>query len=144
MSLVGGSVKAGGVEASATGILQSPDKLIEDLANLRITAKQLGREMPETGQKVRSIGAEVDQIATRFLPSEETLSYEVLDSPAREYERIRRDMPRGQSRTIEMNRLVNEVRIRAAASPALARQYAPAAAIRQSGGPNRGSGTSAG
>jgi hypothetical protein len=126
ISLVGGSVKAGGVEASATGILQSPDKLIEDLANLRTSTEQLGREMPETGQKVRSIGAEVDQIATRYLPSEETLSDEVLDNLAREYERIRRDMPPGRSRTIAMNKLVNEVRIRAAASPASARRHSPA------------------
>src|SRR6185312_9727028 len=44
ISLVGGSVKAGGVEASATGILQSPDKFIEDLANLRTSTEQLGQE----------------------------------------------------------------------------------------------------
>jgi hypothetical protein len=126
ISLVGGSVKAGGVEASAAGILQSQDKLIDDLANLRTSTERLGQEMPETAQKVRSIGAEVDKIAARHLPSEETLSDEVLDDLAREYERLRRDMPPGQPRTIRMDKLVNEVRIRAAASPASARRQAPA------------------
>jgi hypothetical protein len=122
--LVGGSVKAAGVEASAIGILQSPDKLIDDLANLRTSTEQLGQELPTGGERVQVIGAEVDQIATRYLPSEETLPAGVLDDLAREYERIRRDMPRGQSRTIAMNKLVNEVRIRAAASPMSARRKA--------------------
>ena len=126
LSLVGGSVKAGGVEASAIGILQSPDKLIEDLANLRTSTEQLGQEMPKAGEKVQTIGAEVNQIATRYLPSERTLPDEVLDDLAREYERIRRDIPPGRSRTNAMNKLVNEVRIRAAASPVSARQQAPA------------------
>jgi hypothetical protein len=125
LSLVGGSVKAAGVEASAVGILQSPDKLIEDLTNLRTSADQLGQDMPNAGAKVQAIGDEVDQIATRYLPSEETLPNDVLDDLARQYERIRRDMPRGQSRTIAMNKLVSEVRIRAAASPLSARREAP-------------------
>ncbi len=126
LSLVGGSVKAAGVEASAIGILQSPDKLIEDLASLLTSTDQLGQEMPKGSERVQVIGAEVDQIATRYLPSEETLPAEVLDDLARKYEQIRQEMPRGQSRTIAMNKLVNEVRIRAAASPMAARRKAPA------------------
>ncbi|HKR67229.1 MAG TPA: hypothetical protein VJT16_00110 [Streptosporangiaceae bacterium] len=126
LSLVGGSVKAAGVEASAIGILQSPDRLIEDLANLRTRTEELVQEVPDADQRVQGIGAEFDQIANRYLPSEETLPDEALYDLAREYERIRRDNPRGQSRTIAMNKLVNQVRIRAAASPMSARRKAPA------------------
>lgn len=125
MSLTGGSVKAGGVEASATGLLQATDLLVDDLANLRTSTEQLGQEMPEAASRVRSLEAEVDQIATRYLPSEETLSDQVLGRLAREYERIRRDMPPGQSRTVAMNKLVNEVRIRAAAAPRSTRRHTP-------------------
>jgi hypothetical protein len=82
--------------------------------------------MPKGGEKAQVIGAEVDQIATRCLPNEETLPADVLDDLAREYERIRQEMPPGQSRTTAMNKLVNEVRIRAAASPMSARRKAPA------------------
>jgi hypothetical protein len=93
IALVGGSVKAGGVEASAAGILRSPDQVVDDFAAIRASMEQLGQEMPEASQKIRSIGVEVDQIATRYLPEEDTLSDEVLNGLAREYERIRRDMP---------------------------------------------------
>lgn len=124
ISMTGGSIKAAGVEASATGIVR-PDQLVDDLASLRTSAERVARELPATEPGVRTLEAEVDSIAQRYLPREETLSPEIVDGLAREYERIRRDMPPGQARTIAMNKLLNQVRVRATAAPESARRLAP-------------------
>jgi hypothetical protein len=123
--LVGGSVKAAGVEASAGGLLTSPDELIGDLAKLRSATEQIGQGPPDPTSTARSIDAAIDSIAMRYLPSENVLSEEILSREARNYEQIRSTMPPGDTRTRTMNTLANEVRIRAAAAPVTAHQYAP-------------------
>ncbi|TDP96349.1 hypothetical protein [Labedaea rhizosphaerae] len=119
LALAGGSVKAGGWEASSTGLMQAPEQLIEDLTELRTTAE------PPPGER-GTVQGDVDRIAARYLPPEQTLTPEVVNRLAREYEAIRRRMRGGDKRTAAMNRLVNEVRIRAAAAPETARAMAPA------------------
>ena len=121
LALAGGSVKAGGLEASSTGLMQAPERFIEDLTELRATAdRPLGRA-PDSA----AIESGVDRIAARYLPAEETLSPAVLDGLAREYERLRRTMSSGDKRTMAMSKIVNEVRVRAAAAPESARRTAP-------------------
>lgn len=122
LALAGGSVKAGGLEASSTGLMQAPERFIEDLTELRASADR------PSGQPLDPAAIEtgVDRMAARYLPAEETLTPEVLDGLAREYEEIRRTMRSGDRRTSAMSKIVNEVRVRAAAAPESARRMAPA------------------
>lgn len=124
LALAGGSVKAGGLEASSTGLMQAPERLIEDLTELRSSTES--RESAESPPGERGVvQSDVDRIAARYLPAEQTLTPEVVDGLAREYERIRRAMRGGDKRTSAMNKVVNEVRVRAAAAPETARALAP-------------------
>ena len=118
LALAGGSVKAGGLEASSTGLMPG---LIEDLTELRASADRPLGQAPDAAV----IESGVDRLAARYLPAEETLSPAVLDDLAREYERLRRTMSSGDNRTAAMTRIVNEVRVRAAAAPESARRLAP-------------------
>jgi hypothetical protein len=122
MSLTGGSVRGAGVEASTGGILSSDD-LIKSLVDVRAAADLAGQGAIGTDSLVESVGATVDQIAQSYLP-ETALSNDVLAGLARRYEDIRRTQSPGRDRTIAMNRLINEVRIRANAAPEAARQRA--------------------
>ncbi len=122
--LAGGSLKAAGVEAKTAGLLTSPDEFINDLANLRTTAEPIRDGTDDLTAAARRIDTVIDNMASRYLSADDVLSEEVLNREAREYERIRRTMSAGQERTTAMNRLVNEVRIRAAAAPAAASRYA--------------------
>lgn len=63
--LVGGSVKAGGVEATAGGLLSSPDELIDDLANLRTKTESIGTQQPDTRPSLQSLDSAIDRMATR-------------------------------------------------------------------------------
>jgi hypothetical protein len=121
--LVGGSVKAGGVEATAGGLLSSPDELIDDLANLRTKTESIGTQQPDTRPSLQSLDSAIDMMAIRYLPSDGVLSQPLLSQKARDYEAIRNTMASGAARTKAMSTLVNDVRIRAAAAPP-ARQYA--------------------
>jgi hypothetical protein len=122
LALAGGSVKAGGLEASSTGLMQAPERFIEDLTELRANAARPSGQPPDPA----AIESGVDRMAARYLPAEETLSPAVLDGLAREYERLRRTMSSGDKRTTAMSKIVNEVRVRAAAAPESARRLAPA------------------
>jgi hypothetical protein len=125
MSLTGGSVKAAGVEAAASGIL-STDDLAEGLARVQSVTEAADQGTIGTESLVESVGATVDQLARKYLPAEETLADEVLTGLARRYEDIRRSQPPSTDRTISMNQLVNEVLIRAKAAPEAARRKARA------------------
>ena len=121
--LKGGSLKAAGVEATTSGLLTT-DEFIDDLANLRTSADPAGDPTRDSAT-ARRIDTAIDRMASRYLPADEVLSESVLNREAREYERIRAAMPPGDARTKAMNKLVNEVQIRATAAPAAAAQLAP-------------------
>jgi hypothetical protein len=122
--LAGGSFKAAGAEVSTTGLLTSPDELVGDLANLRTTTEAIGQQGPDARSTVRKFNTAIDSMASRYLPADSVLSEDILSREARAYEEIRRTMSPGDARTSAMNKLVNEVRIRASAAPATAKQYA--------------------
>jgi hypothetical protein len=122
--LVGFSFKAAGVEATASGLLNSPDDLIRDLANIRTTAERVEQGAADPRSAGQVIDRAIDRMATRYVPADSALSEDILNRKARAYEEIRRKMPPGDNRTKEMTSLVNDVRIRAAAAPATARRYA--------------------
>lgn len=125
LSLTGGSLKAAGVEASASGLL-SADDLIDTLATIRTGTEQVEKgsaEAADPTEVARKVNAEVARIAEKYLPPEEAINETALDAIARRYEEIRRT-PRGRDRTIAMTRCVNETRVRAKAAPASARDRA--------------------
>jgi hypothetical protein len=124
--MVGFSFRAAGVEATAGGLLSSPDDLIRDLANMKTTAEQVEQGATDPKSAGQVIDQAIDRMATRYVPADSALSEDILTRKARDYEEIRRTMPRGDDRTRAMNGLVNDVRIRAAAAPATARRYTAA------------------
>jgi hypothetical protein len=117
VALTGGSLKAGGVEAQATGLLG----LVDYLANIRTATEQLepsaSGAAADPAQVMRQVNVEVNRIAASYLPPAETVNDAALASIARRYEQIRREQPRGPKRTVAMTRCVNEARVRAKAAP---------------------------
>jgi len=124
IALTGGSLKAGGVEAKASGLLD----LVDYLANIRTATEQLqptaSGAAADPAQVVRQVNAEVNRIAASYLPPAETVSDSALEAIARRYEQIRREQPSGPKRTVAMTRCVNEARVRAKAGPGRARERA--------------------
>ncbi len=123
--LAGGSVKAGGVEASATGLLSSPDDLVNDLAVLRTKTETIGRQQPAAEPSVEGIDSMISRMAVQYLPPDDVLSTQLLNQKAREYDEIRDSMPSGDQRTQAMTKIVNDARIRAAAAHEAAKKSAP-------------------
>ena len=113
--LTGGSVKTGGMEASAGGLF-TREQLMELLT--RAKAVTTAREDDENAAiAIADLAAEIDRLAFDALDSNETLSAEALRELALHYEHLRRDTPPGPQRTSAMTKIVNEVRVRAATSP---------------------------
>ncbi len=123
--MVGFSLKAAGVEATASGLL-SPDDLIRDLARLKTTAEQVEQGAADPKSAGHVIDQAINRMAQRYVPGDSALSEDILAQKSRAYEEIRRVTPPGNDRTTAMNGLVNDVRIRAAAAPASAQRYAAA------------------
>jgi hypothetical protein len=124
LSLTGGTLKAGGVEATAGGLFDS-EELVRRLTNIRVDTDELRLGKPEAVGVADSVEAEVNRIASEFLPPEETLTDVALATLAREYEQARGSMAPGDHRTGEMTRIVNEARVRARAAPEAARRRVP-------------------
>jgi hypothetical protein len=124
LALTGGTLKAGGVEASAGGLLNA-EELVQRLTSIRTRTEQLRQDTPAAAGVADSVEDEVNRIAAEFLPAGEMLTDPVLAVLAREYERVRSSIDPGTERTIEMNRIVNEARVRARAAPDAARALVP-------------------
>ncbi len=122
--LVGGSVKAGGIQASAGGLLSSPDSLVNDLAVLRTKTETIGQQQPAAEPSVEGIDSMISRMAVQYLPPDHVLSTQLLNQKAREYDEIRATMPSGEQRTQAMTKIVNDVRIRAAAAHETAKKSA--------------------
>ncbi len=120
--LTGGSLKAGGMEAS-TGGLFTREQLMELLT--RAKAVTTARDDDENAATaIADLEAEIDRLAFDALDSTETLSSDALHGLALSYERLRRDTMPGPKRTSAMTKIVNEVRVRAATSPSRATSQA--------------------
>lgn len=122
--LEGVSIKAGGIEATASGLLSSPDQLVGDLAAIRTKTDAIGEGQPAAQSSVEGIDSVIDRMAVQYLPADDVLSGPLLNQKARKYEELRANMPPGDARTRAMTTVVNDVRIRAAASPASAKSLA--------------------
>ena len=120
--LTGGSVKAGSVEASATGMF-SKEHLMELLTRAKIVTTAQGDD-----ENRRIAVAELDEAVTRLafdtFDSRQSLDEGLLRRMAVEYERLRREDAPGPRRTSAMTRIVNEVRVRASSSIELSRKLA--------------------
>lgn len=115
--LTGGTLKAAGLEASATGLI-TRETLFNLLAQAKgvISAKE---DDPSRVEAVKELDHLVEQIASEYLETSDSLDDDALASLARRYERLRRDTPPGPQRTSAMTRIVNEARVRGATSPSV-------------------------
>jgi hypothetical protein len=123
LSLTGGGVKAFGIEAS-TGGLANADALVVGLAEIRTQVEEVVREMPDAAPQVHIVEATVDRMASSFLGDVAAQTSEALATYARRYESIRQTQPPSRERTIAMNQLLNEARVRARAAPEQAARMA--------------------
>jgi hypothetical protein len=123
LSLTGGGFKAFGIEAS-TGGLANADALIVGLAQIRTEVAEVVRLAPSAAPQTQSVEAAVDRIASSFLSGIAAETSEALASNARRYETIRQTQPPSRDRTIAMNQLLNESRVRARAAPEQAGEIA--------------------
>lgn len=119
-ALVGGSVKAAGVEASVPGVLSQADAI-----DISVKARQVTSAGDEVER--RAAAQDLEESVNRLALAADrdvTLGDAVLEQLAREYERLRRELPPGSRRTAAMTRIVNEARARAALAPRSAREAA--------------------
>jgi hypothetical protein len=116
--LTGGSVKAGGVEASAPGMFSREDIL--DFLTRAKAVTTLREDQVAGNVALVELDAAVDRLAYDTLDGSRSLDADALRRLALEYERLRRDSPPGPQRTSAMTRIVNESRVRAASSIELA------------------------
>jgi hypothetical protein len=121
--VVGGTIKAGGVEATTGGLLNSPDDLVGDLASLRTKTENIAVRQPNFAPSVSTVNSAIDGIASKYLPPDRLLTTQLLGQKARQYERLRQTMSSSAARTNAMATLVNDVSIRATAAPVPARMY---------------------
>jgi hypothetical protein len=119
-ALTGGGFKAFGFEASAGGLANAPELLIVLLANIRTQVAEVERAAPETASRSESVRTEVDLIASAYLGGTATLTSDALSALARRYEFTRGNQPPSQGRSMAMNQILNEARVRARASPEMA------------------------
>ena len=122
LALTGGSLKAGGVEASAVGMFPR-DELVELLTRAKAVTSMSG-EADDGDVAIAELNAAVDKVAFDVLDSASSLDDNVLRRLALEYERLRRETPPGPARTSAMTRIVNEARVRAASSLQVAKTKA--------------------
>ena len=126
LSLTGGGVKAFGVEAS-TGGLANADALVVGFAEIRTQVDEIVRVTPAAAPQLQNVEATVDRMASSVLSGVAAETSEALAACARRYESIRQTQPPSRGRTIAMNQLLNEARVRARAAPeqavAIARDF---------------------
>jgi hypothetical protein len=120
--LTGGTVKAGSIEASAQGLL-SQDDLFELATRTKAVVVSAQGDEATRSVAIAELDATVDRVAQGALRPTESL-HDALRPLTQQYERLRRDTPPGPQRTSAMTRLMNEARVRAAASPDVARSLA--------------------
>lgn len=119
-ALVGGSIKAVGVEASVQGVLTRADAI-----DISVNARQVTSASDEEERKVAA--QELEQMINRLViptSGNVSISEASLFQLARDYERVRRDQGPGSRRTSAMTRIVNEARVMASLAPDAARQQA--------------------
>lgn len=119
-ALVGGSIKAVGIEASVQGVLTRADAI-----DISVNARQVTSASDEEERRVAA--QELEQVINRLvIPTVEnaSISEASLFQLARDYERLRRDHGPGSRRTSAMTRIVNESRVRASLAPEAALQQA--------------------
>lgn len=112
LSLTGGRLRAAGVEASSTGLLDSPEDLIVRLARIKTVTEEAKRRAPQAGKLLGGVDQEVDRLANEYLSGSDAVSERTAALLAREYERARGSMEPGYERTIAMTRIVNEASVR--------------------------------
>lgn len=119
--LVGGKFKGAGVEVSSDGVLGTQQEMVRDLTMLRTGADEAKLQSSEQLKAtLRELAAQVDGMASQYLGGASAITETEVARLAREYEAIRNQMDPGDPRTVEMTRIVNEARVRAAAEPSLA------------------------
>lgn len=119
-ALVGGSLKAAGMEASVPGMLSQSDAIA-----ISVQARQVASAGDDTERRLAA--HELEESVNRLASTEPgvpALDETVLRQLALEYERLRRTLPPGNRRTSAMTRIVNEARTRAALAPQHAQQHA--------------------
>lgn len=121
--LTGGSVKAGNVEAQTGGLLSSTD-LFQVATQTKAVATAQGDDATRS-VAIAELEATVDELLARGLWRPPSSLRESLRPLSTQYERLRRDTPSGAQRTSAMTRIVNEARVRGAASPDTAHSLAP-------------------
>ena len=121
-AMLGGSVKAGGIEANIAGLLSQSEAI-----DLGVKARQIssaGTDSERTAA-VQEFETSVARVTVTSLDAEEVLPESILSQLAQNYERLRRDMSPGAARTSAMTRIVNEARVRAASAPGRAKAKVP-------------------
>jgi hypothetical protein len=122
LTLVGGKFKGAGVEVSSDGVLGTQEAMVQDLTRLRTGTEEAKLQSSEQLEEtLRELAAQVDDMASQYLGGASAITEAEVARLAREYEAIRAQMDPGDTRTIEMTRIVNEARVRAAAEPSIAR-----------------------
>jgi hypothetical protein len=124
LSLTGGGFKAFGIEASTGGLANAPEALIVGLAQIRTELEEVIRATPSAAPRTQNVEAAVDRIASSLLTGVAAETSEALEAYARRYETIRRTQPPSGERTMAMNQLLNEARVRARAAPEQAAEIA--------------------
>jgi len=124
IGLTGGTAKAVGLEVSSDGLLVKEERLIDSLSELRSTAESGSLKTLDSDVAFKQLSEDIDRFALEFLGDRETLNGIVADSLADAYESVREGMGAGEPRTIQMTRIVNEVRIRASANPSTVKRLA--------------------
>jgi len=116
LSLTGGGFKAFGIEASTGGIRDVPEGLIAGLARIRTAVTTVEQDTPSAAADTETVRAAVDSIASEYLGGTAAVTSQALNDLARRYEKVRATEPRSQERTVAMNLILNEARVRARAS----------------------------
>lgn len=116
-ALVGGSFKAGGVEANLPGFLSHDDAIDLSVKTRQVTA---ATDEGERTAAAVDLQESIARLAVPALEPDDVLPNSVLTRLARSYERLRREMSPSSSRTAAMTRVVNEARVRASNAPKLA------------------------
>jgi hypothetical protein len=118
LSLTGGKLRGAGLEVSSGGLMGTPEQMISDLTSIRVEAEEVTRQSTdsEAARLSREIQHQVDLMASEYLGAARAVDTEVVQRLSAEYEAIRSRMPKGDARTSEMTRIVNEARVRASAN----------------------------
>lgn len=112
-ALVGGSLKAAGMEASVPGVLSQTEAI-----EISVKARQVATAGDDIERKAAA--QELEETVNRLAVAtgrDATVDDAVLSQLGRDYERLRLELPPGSRRTSAMTRIVNEARARAALAP---------------------------